>query len=128
VGIIKEDRGQLHQQVHEDFCMNNPYLTASPSRAEVDALTGGTLIEFGTDWCGFCQGAQPHIEAALAQHPHVRHIKVEDGPGRPLGRSFGVKLWPTLVFLQDGQQVEKLVRPGDAATVQQALQRLSGKA
>jgi thioredoxin 1 len=37
----------------------------------------------------------------------VRHVKVEDGSGRRLGRSFGVKLWPTLVFLRDGREVAR---------------------
>jgi thioredoxin 1 len=38
-------------------------------------------------------------------------VKVEDGPGRKLGRSFGVRLWPNLVFLKDGALVRQLVRP-----------------
>ena len=39
------------------------YTEAAPDRAEVDALPGATLIEFGVDWCPHCQGAQPFIEA-----------------------------------------------------------------
>ena len=31
-----------------------------------------------------------------------------DASGRPLGRSFKVKLWPTLVFLRDGREIERL--------------------
>jgi len=49
---------------------------------------------------------------------------VEDGPGRPLGRSYRVKLWPTLVFLQDGREVSRLVRPAGAA-IEQALDALA---
>ncbi len=47
----------------------------------------------------------------LPQFPNVRHLKVEDGKGKPLGRSFQVKLWPTLLFLRDGQMLRRLVRP-----------------
>jgi len=54
------------------------------------------------------------------------HNKVEDGPGRRLGRSYRVKLWPTLIFLRDGQEVERLVRPTQAAEVAAALHRLRG--
>ena len=43
--------------------------------------------------------------------PEVRHIRVEDGKGKRLGRSFGVKLWPTLVLMRDGKILEQLVRP-----------------
>jgi thioredoxin 1 len=57
----------------------------------------------------------------------VRHLRVEDGPGRALGRSFGVKLWPTLVFLRDGREVDRLVRPTEAAQVAAALKALAGR-
>lgn len=97
-----------------------------PPRAEIDALPGATLLEFGTGWCGHCRAAQPRIAQALAGIAGVRHIRVEDGPGRPLGRSFKVRLWPTLVFLRDGQEQARLVRPTDVAAITQALSGIVG--
>jgi len=103
-----------------------PYLSAieAPSLAEVQALHGLVLLEFGTEWCGHCRAAQPLIAQALAMQTYMyapwQHLKIEDGPGRALGRSYRVKLWPTLVLLRDGQEVGRLVRP---ATVQ-AIQHL----
>lgn len=101
------------------------YATAAPERAAVDALPGATVLEFGTDWCGWCRAAQPAIAAALAAHPGIRHLKIEDGKGRPLGRSYGVKLWPTLVFLKDGVELARVVRPEDARSVSAALDRIA---
>ncbi|MEK7344834.1 MAG: thioredoxin family protein [Pseudomonadota bacterium] len=100
-----------------------PYLSEieAPRRADVDALRGLTLLEFGTDWCGHCRRAQAVVAQALADHPQWQHLKVEDGPGRALGRSFGVKLWPTLVFLRDGQEVARVVRPTALQDVLPAL-------
>ena len=96
------------------------------SRADVDATSGPLLLEFGTNWCGWCLGAQAHIEAAFAQAgQRVPHVKVEDGPGLPLGRSFKVKLWPTLVFLQDGREVARLVRPSGTDQIVDALRLLA---
>jgi thioredoxin 1 len=91
--------------------MTTPYESPGPSREEVDALEGPLLLEFGTGWCGYCQAAAPAISQALAEFPTVRHIKIEDGPGRRLGRTFKVKLWPTVIAMQDGQETGRAVRP-----------------
>ena len=101
--------------------MNTAYSEAEPKRAEVEALQGTTVLEFGSPWCGYCRRAQPLIAEAFAEHPDVRHIKVADASGKRLGRSYGVKLWPTLVFLADGKEVARLVRPGEAKAIRDAL-------
>jgi thioredoxin 1 len=100
-----------------------PYLSAieAPSLAEVQALPGLVLLEFGTEWCGHCRAAQPLIAQALADRPSWRHLKVEDGPGRALGRHYRIRLWPTLVVLRDGQEVGRLVRPATVQDVQAVL-------
>lgn len=107
--------------------MNTAYAGTELERAEVDALEGATLLEFGSPWCGHCRRAQPLIAEALAAHPGVRHLKISDASGRPLGRSFGVKLWPTLLFLSDGKEAARLVRPRDAAAIGEALGRISAR-
>ena len=100
------------------------HLPQPPTRDAVDALPGTTVLEFGTPWCGHCLRAQPHIQQALAVRSDVQHFNIEGGKGKPLGRSYSVKLWPTLVFLHDGQEVARVVRPGDAATLAQAFRAL----
>ena len=97
-----------------------------PTRADVDASTGPLVLEFGTEWCGFCRAARPLVAEAFADHPGVPHVTVEDGPGRPLGRSFRVKLWPTLVFLKDGKEVARTVRPDSAEEVRAGLRAATG--
>jgi len=103
--------------------VNTAYESVEPRRAEIDALHGPTLVEFGTPWCGHCRAAQPLIAAALAGHEGLRHLKIEDGSGRRLGRSFGVKLWPTLIFLRDGKEVARVVRPTTRSAIDDALAR-----
>jgi len=102
------------------------YAEAEPKRDEVDRMQGPALLEFGNAWCGHCRRAQPLIAAALEAHPGVRHLKIADASGKRLGRSFGVKLWPTLVFLKDGQEVGRLVRPGDGGAIGAALAKIDG--
>jgi len=97
---------------------------SEPTRAEIDALRGPAVVEFGASWCPHCVGAQPLIAAALANHSAVRHFKVEDGKGQPLGRSFSVKLWPTLVFLKDGKEMGRLVRPMNSNVISRQLEQI----
>jgi thioredoxin 1 len=104
------------------------YAETEPARAEVEALPGPTLLEFGSPTCGHCRRAQPLIAQALAAHPRVRHLKVADASGRRLGRSFGVKRWPTLVMLADGREVARLVRPTEAGEIGRALATIDAAA
>jgi thioredoxin 1 len=97
-----------------------------PSHEEIDRTEGPVLLEFGASWCPFCRALAPELARLLRDHPQVRHIKVEDGPGRPLGRSFRVKLWPNLVFLRDGRVVDQLARPG-ADAVRKGLEAIAGR-
>ncbi|MSR52539.1 MAG: thioredoxin [Gemmataceae bacterium] len=100
------------------------YDKAEPTREEVDGWSSQSLLEFGADWCPICQGAQPIIEHSVADHPDVRHVKVGDGKGKPLGRSYKVKLWPTLIFLKDGLEVARVVRPSSEVELQEGFAAL----
>lgn len=87
------------------------YHEEAPTREEIDQTSGKVVLEFGANWCGHCQGLSPTVESLLSGADNIQHIRVADGKGKRLGRSFGVKLWPTLVLLNDGEVVEQLVRP-----------------
>ncbi|HJE52095.1 MAG TPA: thioredoxin family protein [Tessaracoccus flavescens] len=98
------------------------YNEEQPTREEIDETTGNVALEFGQNWCGYCKAAKPDLDGALAGRD-VERIKVADGKGLPLGRSFQVKLWPTLVLLRDGVEVDRLVRPQSQDEVAEALDR-----
>jgi thioredoxin 1 len=104
--------------------MSESYANPGPSREDVDVLQGPALLEFGTAWCGHCQAAAPAASEALAEFSGTQHVKVEDGPGRPLGRSFRVKLWPTFIGLKDGVEITRTVRPTTADEIRQVLTKL----
>ena len=108
------------------MAITHTYAAVEPVRADIDALRGLVVLEFGAPWCGHCIAAQPLLEAAFAQQTDLRHIKIHDGPGRPLGRSFRIKLWPTLVFLRDGAEVARVIRPTNADAIREALERIDG--
>ncbi|MFC7521018.1 thioredoxin family protein [Xanthomonas populi] len=97
------------------------YATQAPERSEVDAQVGLQVLEFGTDWCGHCIAAQPLLQKLLGGFGAVDYRKFEDGKGRPLGRSFRVKLWPTIILLRDGKEFARTVRPQTRADLEPLL-------
>ena len=104
--------------------MASNYQPSDLTRESVNALKGRHVLMFGANWCAHCQAAEDPTQAALAQHPNVTLLQIEDGKGRPLGRSFAVKLWPTLIVLRNGQEVDRVVRPTEAAPIEAALKKL----
>ena len=104
--------------------MSSQYLSPGPSREETDSFKGNAVLQFGNEFCGFCQNAEPFIIEALKSVKNLNHIKVEDGPGRKLGRSYRVKLWPTLIILKNGMEVGRVVRPNSVADIQRELSKL----
>lgn len=102
------------------------YRHPAPERSEIDALPGWILLEFGVDWCPHCQRAAEPLATALADYPQVTHLRIEDGPGRRLGRSFRVKLWPCLILLRAGEEIARTVRPTSEADVRALLAANTG--
>lgn len=90
------------------------YQAVAPDAQAVEATRGLVLLDFGTDWCGHCMAARTAVDAWIGAHDGIEHLRIEDGRGRPLGRAFRVKLWPTLVLLRDGRELARVVRPREA--------------
>ncbi|QJD69618.1 thioredoxin family protein [Xanthomonas campestris pv. badrii] len=103
------------------------YATQAPERSAVDAQPGVQILEFGTDWCGHCIAAQPLLQKLLGGYDAVDYRKIEDGKGRPLGRSFHVKLWPTVILMRDGEEVARSVRPQTREDLHQLLSALDAQ-
>lgn len=96
---------------------------------QISELQGDTVLEFGAPWCGHCQAASSAIEEVLTEHSLTKyaklsHIKVYDGKGKPLGRAFKVKLWPTLILLHNGNEIARLVRPLNPDQVRQLVSNI----
>ncbi|MFS1983060.1 thioredoxin family protein [Vibrio breoganii] len=90
---------------------NQEYSEIAPTIEEVQFLSGYALMEFGAPWCPHCQAGEVVIKQALEEISPQLHIKIFDGKGKKLGRFFSVKLWPTLILLHDGEEVDRIVRP-----------------
>ena len=95
---------------------NSEYSEDAPTLDQIHLLKGDAILEFGASWCGYCQAASGVIKEAFSMPSFacLTHTKIADGKGKRLGRSFKVKLWPTLILLRDGQEIARVVRPTHA--------------
>ena len=119
-------KGAVRQAVGISTMVDSIDAEDQPTRQQVDAMPGPVLLEFGARWCGYCRSLAPRLQAMLERYPDVRHVKIEDGPGLPLGRSFRVTLWPNLVFLRDGAVVKQVARP-DPGEVREGLDAITNQ-
>ena len=79
--------------------------------AEADAL-----VDFYADWCGPCRMMAPILEAVAAEKEDLLVAKVNVDENAELASRYGVMSIPTLVILEDGEEIKRIVgaRPKEA--------------
>ena len=81
--------------------------------AEFDAAVAAAplaMVDFWADWCGPCKMLSPVVESIGSQYEGkalVGKVNVDEEP--ELARRFGVMNIPTVVFLKNGQEIDRKV-------------------
>ena len=81
--------------------------------AEFDAAVAVAplaMVDFWADWCGPCKMLSPVVESIGSQYEGkvlVGKVNVDEEP--ELARRFGVMNIPTVVFLKNGQEIDRKV-------------------
>jgi len=77
--------------------------------AEVLKSDVPVLIDFFAEWCGPCQMIKPMIdELATDYEGKAKVVKVDVDASPETAQKFGVMSIPTLIFIKDGEEVERL--------------------
>ena len=78
--------------------------------SEITAAGGLVVIDFWATWCGPCRMLSPIVDELadeLAGKVTVAKCNVDDCPD--IAADYGIRSIPTLIFLKDGQAVERSV-------------------
>lgn len=68
---------------------------------------GFVVLDFHAKWCGPCKVMANLI--TKADHPGVKIIKVDTDQQQEIASKYGVTAIPTMVFLKDGKEIDRLV-------------------
>jgi len=82
------------------------------------------MVDFWAEWCGPCRMLGPTIEGLAAKYDGralVAKVNVEEEP--ELARRFGVSNIPTVVFLKNGLEIDRLVGLMASDAYQAVLER-----
>jgi thioredoxin 1 len=68
------------------------------------------VVDFWATWCGPCRMVSPIIEALAEQYAGTVNVgKVDVDENEELAAKFGIRNIPTVLFMKDGQIVDKIV-------------------
>lgn len=71
---------------------------------------GYVVVDFWAEWCGPCKTLAPHFQAAADElSPSATFVKVNVDDAPRVAQEYGVLSIPTIVVLDNGTEVGRLV-------------------
>lgn len=76
-----------------------------------EAIESGkpVVIDFWAEWCGPCKKLGPAVEELAEKHPDVLIGKMNVDENDEISSQYRVRNIPTVIFIKDGQLVDKTV-------------------
>jgi thioredoxin len=89
---------------------------AAEFKAKATDVAGVVLVDFHEDWCGWCQKLKPVLNKLSEEMKgKVSFVAVNTGKCKDIKEKFAIQVWPTMVVLKDGKEVERIkgFKPAD---------------
>ena len=86
------------------------HLTEQTYDEAVAAAEGLVMVDFWAEWCGPCRAIAPALEEiAEASEGDVTLMKVNVDENSALAARYDVRSIPTILFVKDGEVVDRVV-------------------
>ncbi|NOT37323.1 MAG: thioredoxin [Saprospiraceae bacterium] len=89
------------------------------------AESGVSVVDFWAEWCGPCRLVAPIIDELSSEYTGkatIGKLNVDHNP--EVSMQFGVRSIPTILFIKNGQVVDKHVGTATKATLKQKIDSL----
>ena len=80
-----------------------------------------TLKYFTATWCGPCQRFKPIMQEVANEGTHVQFIDIDTDQGRMFADQFNVRSVPTVIFEENGSEVNRLIGATSKQTILENL-------
>lgn len=84
-----------------------------------------TLVDFWAEWCGPCRMIGPVVEELATEfegRANIGKVNVDENP--EISQRFGIRSIPTLLFLKNGEVVDKQIGVVPKGVLQEKLEAL----
>lgn len=82
------------------------------------------ILKFSATWCGPCRVMAPAVKEAVSDFQEVELEEVDvDTDDNELSLTYGVRSVPTLIFLKDGKEIDRVVGMKTAEQLKNIINR-----
>jgi thioredoxin 1 len=67
------------------------------------------VLKFEASWCGPCKRLTPIVAKLAEDFPQVKFLVVDVDAGPELKNTYNIKSVPTLIFLKDNAEVQRVI-------------------
>ena len=79
------------------------------NEAEFNVTSGLYVVKFWATWCGPCRVLTPTINKLDEEFENIKFLSVDVDQVPALAQKFKIKSLPTLLFIKDGEVVNKII-------------------
>jgi len=97
------------------------HVTKATFQSQVLEAENKVLLDFWATWCGPCQMIAPVLEEIAAENESVTVAKVNVDEEMELAMQFGITSIPTLIVMDKGQPVSKMIGFRPKADIEKLL-------
>ena len=97
------------------------HITKATFQSQVLEAENKVLLDFWATWCGPCQMIAPVLEEIAANNESVTVAKINVDEEMELAMQFGITSIPTLIVMDKGQAVAKMIGFRPKADIEKLL-------